>query len=297
MYDEIYSFKHIFKLGGCLGTFPLETNSFIKYVHLIFYLTFNLVGLICTPIEFINIARRFEMKIQEMFIFGLTQIVLGLVNILFIYGIFKNRESWKQLSDILEKLSTDIFANVNSVQKRFKIYFFMVLQLFIQLIYTHFLINPTTFADIMSFSLWIWTYLKCFTLTVTIWKISKILTLFYSCINDLIKKVFSDKKFNTMCFSIKILQIQRTLYLLNNAVILVNNIMGKTLFIMIISPFLSNLSFINFTIFIFESNKSSEIFVISTTSLLFSLELFVSKHHFFFFYYYKVFYLFQTVSS
>lgn len=284
MYHEIYCLKHIFKLGGFLGIFRLETTSFMKYVHLILYLTFNLVGFICTPIEIINTARKFEMKIQEIFLMVMAQIVLCSINMLFIHGVFKKNKSWKQLFDIVDTFSTDVFINLNPVLEMLKIYLFIVLSLSIQLSNLWLLIDiSVTFADIMSFSLWLWTYLQCSTITVTILKISKILTLRYSSINShLIMVAFSRNKLKNVDFSTEMLQFQRSLYLLKYAVSLVNNIMGKILFIMITSAFLSNLSFINFTIFIYQTNKLPKIFCGSVATLLCGMEMFVSKSRYFF---------------
>lgn len=276
--------KIIFKLCGVLGIVPLETNSYVRNIHLFLFLTLNLIGFVRTPFEVIKIIEIFEITIQESLMSGISQVLLFLLNFLSIYGIFKKKDSWNKFFNIMDKLSADVSTKTNTGPETFIIIIFFKLIILSHFLNMWLLLGETlTFVDSLCFCQWIWSYLQCFGVTVTMWKISKILSLRYAYIINVITLAFSEKKLNTKDFSTKLFQIKEYLHLLNGAVILVNSIMGKMLFIMIASAFLNTLSFVNFSIFLFKTNKFYEETGLSLISLLISSEIAVSQTFFIFF--------------
>lgn len=274
---DVHFLKIVFKTCGIFGIFPLETKSFLRKMHLIFYLIFNLIGIICKPIGLIKLSEKLEMETQEIALLAPTCGAFILLNIWCFYGIYKKNESWIKFFIILDKLSIGFITKSKPMQDTFKIIYFLFLTIFFLILQFQALVKVAlTLIQVMGFFLWISTFINSFGVTVVIWLISKILSTRYAHVCNLIETSFRMKRFETTIFSNKLVKIKRSLYVLHKAIILLNNLIGQILFAVFLATFSYLITVFNNVIFIFKSDRSSEFLDVFIPSVLQSLLLTVS---------------------
>lgn len=273
--------KKFFRICGFLGIFPLDCNSLMRSAHLIFIVIFNIIGIMFACYEFKESTKLLKIELLETVILALTYSQFILLNIICMYGIFKNKKSWKQFFDILDKLNTGILTKPKSKHDTIKFMFILLLIFIIQFtqIIWYIINRGLTFSNLMTAFFWISTFLESFSVTVVIWKLSNIFTSHYYLLGNLIKASFSENCFKTAT-STELLKIQINLFLLHRAVLLINNIMGKMICVLLTATFIILINFFNFVLFFLKTNN--EFSGNSIIDVLLCLELIVSTSYFYF---------------
>lgn len=277
--SDIQFLKIIFKACGIFGILPLETYPSFRNMQSILYLIFNMIGIICKIIGFLKFSEKFKMEAQEIVVVVPTYGSFILLNILCIYGIFRKNESWIKFFNILDKLSIGIIIKTKLVQNTIIIISIFFLTIFILILQFLALekVTPLTLNEVMGSFLWTSAFMNSYGITLVIWLISKVLSTRYAHLCNLIKATFIMQRFEITIFSNKLVKIKRSVYFLNKAVILLNNLIGKTLFLVFLAAFLYLIAAFNIMIFIFKSDKIYEWLEVYIPNILLSLQLTVSK--------------------
>lgn len=281
--SNVFFLKNIFRVGGFLGIFSLGGNSVIQNVSSKCFIIFNIFGIIFTPLDLKASIITHKLKIEETIIFAISHFILISMNVLCIYGIFKNKHFWKELFDILDKFSKGILTKTKSTHDMLKLICILWLVVFIEFTQIWYIRNrELTITSTLTLFLWISTYVDSFIITLAIWTLSKIVTARYFILQNLIQTAFSENSFKTTIGK-RLKKIQINLFLLNRAVLLINSIMGKMIFALLAATFFNILAFFNFIIFYLKFGYGTEFFPIIIIAVLLCFELVVSMSHFYFF--------------
>lgn len=280
--SEVYFLKVIFKVCGFLGIFPLEANSFLRNVHLLYHFIFNLTAIICITFEFIKLSEREDgMEIQDILTYSASSGIFILLILVCTHDLFKKRKAWRLFFNIVENLNADHTIDIKLAEHAIKLCFILLLIFLIhinELWYTR--PKNITFTNTMSCFGWISIYLETLGITVIIWKTSNIINSYYSHLCNMIQKTLSDKLLTTTCLTKKLIKIQENLSLLHQAVTHINTAMGKMIFVVLASTFLSILSVVNFILYLILSNTLSQLFAVYISSIIMCTELTVSTQYF-----------------